>query len=93
MYKKIQPFVYNALLKGHFKGQVIPIKSLLALWASNDINPHDGTISEVIVDGYVTDILIENWDMYQVDDTAEIMSLTELEKIAPKAEILWIWKK
>jgi len=89
MYRKIKPFVYNPL----FKGQIIPLKSFLALNEHRDITPYDGTISEVIVDGYVTDILINSWDMYQIDDTAEIMSLRDLEKIAPNAEIFWIWKK
>lgn len=89
MYRKIQPFIHNPLLKG----EVISLKNFLSLNEHRDITPYDGTISEVIVDGYVTDILIANWDMYQVDDTAEIMSLRELEKIAPNAEILWIWKK
>jgi hypothetical protein len=89
MFRKIQPFLQNTLLKG----QVISLKNFLSANEHRNITPYDGTISEVIVDGYVTDILIANWDMYQVDDTAEIMSLRELEKIVPNAEILWIWKK
>ena len=89
MYRKIQPFDYNRILKV----EVLPLKNFLALNEKRDITPYDGTISEIIVDGYVTDILISAWDMYQVDDTSEIMSLKELEKIAPDAEILWIKKK
>jgi hypothetical protein len=88
MFRKIQPFDLNYPF-----GMKLTLPQFFKLNETRDITPYDGTISEVIVDGYVTNILIESWNMYQIDDDAEIMSLRELEKRFPKAEILWIAKK
>jgi hypothetical protein len=88
MYKKIQPFNYNYPF-----GKRYSLANFLQMHRTGKITPHDGTISEVIVDGFVTNILIENWNMYQIDEDAEIMPLKDLESISTTVEILWIGKK
>jgi hypothetical protein len=92
MIRKIQPFDYENCTK-LFSGKVIPLKTFFELYDNGKVNPYKGIISEVLLDGYVTNILIENWEMYQVDEDCEIMSLIEFKMVDGKKELYWIEKK
>jgi len=88
MIRKIERFNYSTPF-----GRVYSLPDFFAQVEKRKITPQMGTISEVLIDGQVTNILIENWDMYQIDPDCEIMSLREFEKLDGLKEILWIAKK
>ena len=88
MIRKIQEFDYKYPF-----GKIIPLEEFLFLVSERKITPQGGTISEVIINGYVTNILIQFWDMYRIDDDYHIMNLIDLEDVGGKVEILWIEKR
>jgi hypothetical protein len=89
MIRKIEPFDYNYPF-----GKTYPLETFFKMIEERKITPNTGTIAEVIINGYVTNVLIENWNMYQVDEDFEILSLRELEiQAGGKVEICWVEKK
>jgi hypothetical protein len=89
MYRKIEPYKYDL----YYKATVYSFQDFIELNERREITSQDGTISEVIVGGYSTNILIANWDMWQIDEDAEVLYLYQLKDIPEKVEIAWVGKK
>jgi hypothetical protein len=89
MIRKIEPYTASY----HPYGTLYPLQRFLELNELRKITPEKGTIGEVVINGYVTNILIQNWNMYQIDEEPHIMSLRALEDTGGIVELLWIEKK
>jgi hypothetical protein len=56
------------------------------------IIPYDGSISEILINGYKTNIVVDDWGMWKKDDSLVLMELYNLKLIPGNVEILWCEK-
>jgi NTP pyrophosphatase (non-canonical NTP hydrolase) len=72
----------------NYIGDILPLKDFIDTYNVQCIMPYDGSIGDVIVNSYSTNIRIVGWNMWMSTDFIE-MSLEDLKNINGNVEIRW----
>jgi hypothetical protein len=89
MYKTFGKFNYDV----YPVGKVYHIKEFIRLYEENKIVPTGGTIAEILINGEMTNIILNNWSCYPDGDDYTQVYLAQLEDTKDKVEIVWCAKK